>query len=410
MEREALIKMNSTGSTRPNYSKAETSAPQTSAEEVSAEEIVRMIEAGEPIQIMDVRAPEKVATGRIDLVSDRHFHNMRGSQLLHTTSVEETGLAPDVPVVVTCGAGRDSSVLAAHLTRLGLDAKSLRGGLAAWFRLTIPRILDAPEGLDSLVQFDRIGKGCLGYLLASESEAIIVDPPFRSDAYIAFLEESGAELVGVFDTHVHADYVSGAATLAENYGVPYYLHPADAVYPYDGRLGAVSHVPIADGAVIPLGRTEVTVCHTPGHTEGSVSYLIEDRVALTGDFLFVESIGRPDLGGREAEWAIALWESVERAKAEWSGSTAVYPAHYSSQSERRMGSAVGAAFESLLEHNPNLRIPNRDAFLKEIMDQNALFPEAYKKIKALNLRLAPIRENEVEELEVGRNECALGGV
>ncbi len=379
------------------------------ARQMSAADLAEILLAGDPVQIMDVRAPERVERGRIDLVPEGRFHNIRGSELMNHRDVGSTGLDPDLPVAVVCGHGSDSRILAAHLERLGLDARSLAGGLAAWMSLTVPIELDPPEGLDRLIQFDRIGKGCLGYLLVSDGKALIIDPPFRFGAYADAVEGLGAELVGVFDTHVHADYVSGAVALARRFGVPYYLHPADAVYPYDGTPGRIEFTPISDGDCIEFGASAIRVMHTPGHTEGSVTYMVEDRIALTGDFLFVESIGRPDLGGREEEWAGQLWDSVVRAIRGWDDGVAVYPAHYANQSERRMGRAVGASFGALRRENDILRIQDSDVFVRHILGQKAPFPEAYQKIKAINIGLAPMVELEIEELEMGRNECALGG-
>jgi glyoxylase-like metal-dependent hydrolase (beta-lactamase superfamily II) len=215
--------------------------------------------------------------------------------------------------------------------------------------------------------------------------------------------------VGVADTHIHADYVSGAVSLAQRFGVPYYLHPADAVYPYDGTPGAIDFTEIGEGSAIDLAGTRIDVMHTPGHTEGSVTFLIENRVALTGDFLFVESIGRPDLGGKEEEWAGQLWESMARAIRSWSDGVAVYPAHYASEGERRMGRAVGIPFGNLLRENHILRIQDPEVFLHHILSEKAPFPEAYRKIKAINVGLAPVADTEIDELEIGRNECALGG-
>jgi len=378
--------------------------------QLPAPELARIIDAGDPIQVMDVRAPERVARNRIDLVPPERFRNIRGSELMELKEVEGTGLDPILPVAVVCGRGMDSKVLASHLQRMGLDARSLAGGMGAWMRVTLPRELDAPEGLDRLVQFDRLGKGCLGYLLVSRGKAIIVDPPLHADSYLEAMEASDATLVGVADTHVHADYVSGAPALAARFGVPYYLHAADAVYPYDGTPGKLDFEAVSEGDTIPFGDTALGVLHTPGHTEGSVTYVLEDRVALTGDFLFVESIGRPDLGGKEEEWAKELWSSMARVIRAWGDGVAVYPAHYASDSERRMGRAVGIPFGTLLRDNEILRIQDPEVFLYTILDKKAPFPEAYRKIKAINVGLAPAAESEVEELEVGRNECALGGL
>lgn len=377
--------------------------------EISAEELAARIEMGEVLQVMDVRAPERVARGRLDLIPQDRYQNIRGSELIHIHDLSVTGMNPDLPAVVVCGHGKDSKVLAFHLGRLGVAARSLAGGMADWMRFTVPRPLDPPEGVDELIQFDRIGRGCLGYLLISDGEAVAVDPPLHFPGFERALENAGAKLVGVADTHAHADYVSGAALLARNHGVPYYLHPDDAVYPYDGTPGKMDFQPLADGDRIEVGQTALEVMHTPGHTEGSVTYLVEDRVAFTGDFLFVESIGRPDLGEREREWGTRLWDSVVRAVRSWPDGMAIYPGHYATQLERRMGRAVGTSFGQLLRHHRILQIQDPEVFLWTILEEKAPLPDAYRRIKALNLGLAPIVEEEVEDLEMGRNECALGG-
>jgi len=378
--------------------------------DIDAKGLASALAAGKLIQIMDVRAPERVARSRIDQVPADRYHNTRGSELMHTQDIESTGLDPDLPVVVVCGHGFDSKILAFHLGRLGLNARSLAGGLLAWMNHTVPTDLDVPEGLDRLVQFDRIGKGCLGYLLVSDGEAVVVDPPSVVDSYLKVLKESGANLVGVVDTHAHADYVSGAVSMATSLGVPYYLHAADAVYPYDGTPGAIEFTPISEGDTIPFGRTALRVVHTPGHTDGSVTLMAEDRVALTGDFLFVESIGRPDLGAKEEAWAGKLWDSMARAIREWDNNVAIYPAHYASERERRIGRAVGIPFGDLLAENEILKIQDPEVFLRYVLGRSGAFPESYRKIKAINLGLTTLEEDEVEELEFGRNECALGGI
>jgi glyoxylase-like metal-dependent hydrolase (beta-lactamase superfamily II) len=381
----------------------------SSAPEVSSVRLARALELGEPVQLVDVRAPARVATGRIDLVPDEHFHNIVGSQLVKTASLDGTGIDPAVPVTVVCGHGNDSKVLAVHLNRLGCQASSLAGGMTAWMMLALARDLDTPASLDRLIQFDRIGKGALGYLLISEGEALIVDPPRDVVAYLQAARDASAKVVGVADTHVHADYISGAPTLSRALGVPYCLHPADAVYPYDGTPGQLQFHALEEGGTIQFGRCTVRAMHTPGHTEGSLTYLIDDAVALTGDFIFVSSVGRPDLAGKASEWTADLWDSLERAKREWSPEVMVYPAHYGSDAERRANRAVGERFERLPEANAVMRFTDRDAFTAWVENQTASFPEAYRKIKAVNVGLLPVDEREADELEVGKNECALGG-
>ena len=376
---------------------------------ISVLDLARALEYGEPLQIVDVRAPTRVQQGRIDLVHDSRFHNIVGSTLIAYNALDGTGIDPSLPVVVVCGHGHDSKRLALHLNAIGCRARSLTGGLSAWMRVAMPRALQPPPSLDQFVQFDRLGKGALGYLLVSDGQALVVDPPLEASSYLEAAADRGARIVGVADTHVHADYVSGATKLARALGVPYHLHAADSFYAYDGTPGRLESQAIRDGSEIRFGRCAARVQHTPGHTEGSVTYLVDDEIALTGDFLFVGSIGRPDLAGKTAEWTAQLWRSVERAKREWPSTVRIYPAHYGGDAERNADRSVGAPFGQLLQANPSLQFSTREPFAAWVESKNASFPEAYKRIKAVNVALVDVTDEEAEELEIGRNECALGG-
>jgi glyoxylase-like metal-dependent hydrolase (beta-lactamase superfamily II)/rhodanese-related sulfurtransferase len=376
--------------------------------EISALQLAIWLNAGEDLQVVDVRPPGLVATGRIDVVSAHRFHNIAGTDLISRRSLAGTGIDPDLPAVVVCSRGHDSRVAAFHLNRLGCRARSLRGGMAAWMGVVLGReVAPRPPSLDRFFQFDRPGKGALGYLLVSDGEALIVDAPRDAGAYLGAARDAGARLVGVADTHVHADYISGGPALARTLEVPYYLHPRDAVYPYDGTVGRVDFRSVEDGDIVRFGRCGLHVLHMPGHTEGSVCYTIDEVVALTGDFIFVGSIGRPDLAGRTEEWTADLWESLELAKRTWRPALTVYPAHYASARERRADGCVAASFGLLLRENDALRFTDRGAFARWVAARTAAFPDAYRRIKAVNVGLLDVDDHAAEELEVGRNQCGL---
>jgi len=130
--------------------------------------------------------------------------------------------------------------------------------------------------------------------------------------------------------------------------------------------------------------------------------------ALTGDFVFVNSIGRPDLGGKAEEWTAKLWKSLERARHDWPAGTRIYPAHYASEKEREADRTIGRPFGRIRETNETLRIADEAAFFAWIQSKVGASPEAYRKIKAVNLGLLEVWDMEAQELEGGRNECALG--
>lgn len=373
--------------------------------EISPAELADRLEGGDDVQVLDVRAPFRLAAGSIEAP---RFHNVRGSEIMGLQDPSAAGLDPATPIAVVCGHGNASQTVTHHLLERGWTAQSVRGGVAAWMNLLRPRILSPPAGFDSFTQFDRVGKGSLGYLLVSGNKAIAIDPTRDWRTWASAAEAAGARLVGTADTHAHADFISGSPALAAELDIPYYLHPADATYPYDGTPGRISFRPIGDGDTIEVGRGALHVIHTPGHTEGSVSFRIDDDAILTGDFLFVGSIGRPDLAGKTEEWTGRLWESLVSARSGWPQEAVIYPAHYGSAAERNSDLSVGRPLEDLLATNATLSIATEDEFRAAVDRGVSTPPEAYPIIKAINLGLRTATPEEAEELEAGKNECALG--
>ena len=383
------------------------------APEIDPFDLAIRLEAGEPIRILDVRAPQRLAAGRVDPVPADRFHNVRGSEFVRMADpASSIGLDPGNPVAVVCGNGNDSRRIAALLGQRGYEAWSLRGGVNAWMRVVIPREITPPPGFDRLVQFDRIGKGALGYLLVAGDEALVIDPPRDWAPWSEAASASGARIVAVADTHVHADYISGAPDLARELAVPYYLHPADNAWPYDDTPGRLDIEPLADGTVLWIGGRSVVAHHTPGHTEGSTTLVAGDLQAaagaFTGDFLFVDSIGRPDLAGRMEAWVGDLWRSLERARGGWGSEVRLLPAHYAGEGEKNADRTVDRAFGEAREANVTLQIDAEAEFRAWVEANVSKPPEAYPQIKAINVGLEEATPQQADVLEAGKNECAVG--
>ncbi|PYO71092.1 MAG: sulfurtransferase, partial [Gemmatimonadetes bacterium] len=183
--------------------------------------------------------------------------------------------------------------------------------------------------------------------------------------------------------------------------MPYFLHAADAVSPYDERPGRLTNQGLGDGDTIAFGRATLRAAHVPGHTLGSIALLADDGLALTGDFLFVQSIGRPDLAGRSDAWAKLLWQSLERVRQTWPGDLLVLPAHYTSEGERRADRAVAARFDVIAATNGAAAIQDEGEFLQWIADHVTAFPDAYRTIKEVNLGLLEVSDADAEILETG---------
>jgi hydroxyacylglutathione hydrolase len=214
-----------------------------------------------------------------------------------------------------------------------------------------------------LKPFYRYETGCAAYVLGCGGcgKCAVVDPREEDlDAYVGFAESKGMRITHVFDTHVHADHRSGARALAERVGARYCLHrSADVAFPFE---------PLEDGQEIELGNTRLRVLHTPGHTPESICLVVTDLrrgtepwFVLTGDTLFVGTVGRPDLPGRADESAAELYRNVHEKLLSLPETLEVLPAHFA-------GSACGAgmsgkpsstlAFEK--RWNAALSLPERE--------------------------------------------------
>jgi glyoxylase-like metal-dependent hydrolase (beta-lactamase superfamily II)/rhodanese-related sulfurtransferase len=174
------------------------------------------------------------------------------------------------------------------------------------------------------------GLGCFSYLIGcpQDGRVFVVDPKRDSDDYLSIADENGLTISGIIDTHVHADHISGAHELRAHTGAPIYIsEEADVDY---------EHEVLRDGDRFELGSVLIEVIYTPGHTPNSVTLAVSDKargaspeMIMTGDLLFVGSIGRPDLGGGERldEQIANEYASLHEKLGKLPDLVEVYPAH-----------------------------------------------------------------------------------
>jgi hydroxyacylglutathione hydrolase len=171
--------------------------------------------------------------------------------------------------------------------------------------------------------------GCASYLIGdpSKGEAFLVDPAYAIEQYLEAAAEAGVRIVRVLETHTHADHVSGHGRFALEHGVPTSVHPlAEPEFAFD---------PLEDGQDIPAGDVPVRVIHTPGHRPEHCAFVVDDRLVLTGDSLFIGDAARPDLAIEAREGAEELFHSLQRL-TQLPDAYEVYPGHVA-------GSLCGAA-------------------------------------------------------------------
>ena len=313
----------------------------------------------------------------------------------------------DIPILAVCSEGHTSGYVAEGLRQLGYDAFNLEGGMVAWGNLyyTVALVQNARY---SLYQMVRPARGCVSHVLISGAKAAVFDPGRHIEHYQQLAAEHEARIEWVLDTHLHADHLSGGQALGEQQQAPYYLHPYDAIHPMDMLPARMAYHSLEDGQTLRIGNTEVKVLHYPGHTLGMVAFLIDERYLLSGDSLFIESIARPDLGGKAKAWTPLLYESLSRMTT-LADELVVLPAHFSDIRLTDQQGLLHASLGELKQHNPGLRklAEGEEVFVEYILANLPDFPSAYIEIKRANAGLLKVNETQAQELELGKNICAL---
>jgi glyoxylase-like metal-dependent hydrolase (beta-lactamase superfamily II) len=279
------------------------------------------------------------------------------------------------------------------LTRAGIDSQTLAGGLAGWNQILKPiYIVQKPK----VIQVQKIGKGCLSHVVESNGEAIVIDPLYPSEKYVEIAKEQGFKITKVMDTHQHADHVSAARDLASKANAELYLSKYEG-YDYDANF-------VGDDDVIPFGKSKIKVIHTPGHTPGSLSYVVDNKYVFTGDILFVESIGRPDLRDKAEEFTEQLYNTLHEKLLNLPDNTLVFPTHHGENAK-----AVNDAFYATIKASKKLQwldIPKQE-FIKKVVAITRPRPMNYRKIIAVNKGELELVNSEIPDLEIGPNRCAV---
>src|SRR5829696_8525387 len=270
---------------------------------IDVESLREMLERGEPVTVLDVRPEDQRVEWRVP--GSVHCDAYEALRVKDPSAMEGVNLPGRLPVVTVCGAGKTSAIAAEQLRDRGLQAVSLEGGMKAWSLAWNTAEVPVEGSRARVVQVRRTGKGCLSYIVESEGEAVVIDAALEPEVYLEIVNNRGWEIRGVLDTHIHADHLSRSRRLAEQSEAPLYLPEQDQV--------SFAFTPVRDDDVLEVGAAKLKAIHTPGHTPESTSYLLDDRVLFTGDTLFVDGVGRPDLEASSEEQrkrAQALYHSL----------------------------------------------------------------------------------------------------
>ena len=354
-----------------------------------------MLERGAPVTVLDVRTGEERAEWSIP--GSIHVNAYEALKNGDPEALAGVELPEDVLVVTVCGAGKTSAIASEQLRDRGFQAVSLEGGMKAWSLAWNTAEVPVEDSQARVVQVRRTGKGCLSYIVESEGKVVVIDAALEPEVYLKIVEDRSWKITGVLETHIHADHLSRSRRLAEQSGSTLYL-------PEQGRV-SFTFTPVRDKDVLEVGAAKLKAIRTPGHTPESTSYLLDDQALFTGDTLFVDGVGRPDLEASPEEKrrrAQALYHSLRHLLG-LPPKTLILPGHTSEP----------VAFDEELISGTIVQVSDgieslgasEDAFVNRILEQLPPAPSNYHRIVKLN-EAGGLPEEELTELTRGANRCA----
>ena len=301
------------------------------------------------------------------------------------------------PVVTVCAGGKTSLKAAEILKQKGYDVYSLEGGMKAWnFAWNIAEI----EFQDAkVIQVRRSAKGCLSYMIGSGDEAIVIDASLDPQVYLELAKENDWTIKLVTDTHIHADYLSRTRELAKASLAKHIL--------IDNASVDYSFTPFKNGDRVQFGNAILDVIHTPGHTLESTSFRLGADALFTGDTLFVDGVGRPDLKADQDEAtkrSKMLYHSLNKLLG-MTPNMWVFPAHLS-KAVPFDNNLVAETIKALKGKLDLLKL-SEDEFLKYTLSRIPPTPPNYLTIATLN-KQGSYEGYTPTELEAGANRCAIG--
>lgn len=361
---------------------------------ITTETLRRMLSAGEAVNIIDIRPlherSEWYIPGSIHIdVYDKLKQN-------DATAFNNIHLDKSIPVVAVCGAGKTSLTAAGILQHIGYNAFSLQDGMKGW-SLAWNTAYQKFSNFE-LWQVRRTGKGCLSYIIASNKEAIIIDASLPLDVYIQLVNQQQLSVKYVIETHIHADHLSRSKEVSEYFEAPLYL-------PFPNKVQFEFH-PVKPGTVFPIGSITLQSIPTPGHTLESYSFYIENKILITGDTLFTNGVGRPDLKSNaeeSREKTRMLYQSLHKLLS-LPDDVIVLPAHTNKPVE--FDNTVIQITIGEAKKNIAMLKNNEEEFVNSLLQKLPPTPLNFLSIIEKNIA-GSFKDINPVDLEAGANRCAI---
>jgi glyoxylase-like metal-dependent hydrolase (beta-lactamase superfamily II)/rhodanese-related sulfurtransferase len=380
--------------------------------EIEASNLKEKLDSGEDVFILDVRSQMEHDAWKLSCDKYTESHVIPVDNLSDSPDLIAKQIPRDKEIVTVCAHGMRSHRAAEMLSKLGYNVRSIKGGMAAWNQVydvaEVP-LRDLPANV-KVWQLRRVSKGCMTYVIASGNSAIVIDPTCDVENTVwKLVAENNLKVSIVIDTHMHADHVSGLSSLAKKSGAEVYTSAKEGYEPIAELEVKVNRV--QDGMELPIGNgTTIKVIQTPGHTEGSLCFLLKsasNNYLFTGDTLFVNGVGRPDLHSKAKEYATNLYNTYQEKILKYPDDTIILPAHFDTSStnvkhELLIADTLGA----IKKKNKLLSMP-KDEFVKFMVSTVPPRPANYEKIVQINKKVTACNQIKTGDLEEGPNACAI---
>ncbi|NQV40333.1 MAG: MBL fold metallo-hydrolase [Nitrosopumilus sp.] len=355
---------------------------------ISPEELSKKLQDPN-VYLLDVRDPDEFSD-----------YNIPGSINIPLSEIFDPESISKIPqnkeIVTICPHSNMATIATFALARNGIKSRILKDGLAGWSQVL--NAVNAEEN-PKVIQVEKIGKGCLSHVIISKNDAIVIDPLYPAEKYLEVVKQECAKITHIIDTHQHADHVSSAQQLSNLTGAPMYESNLEE---WDRTANFLD-----DGQEVAFGNSKLRVIHTPGHTPGSLSYVVDEKYVFTGDILFIESIGRPDLRDKAEEFAAQLYDSLHNKLLKLPPNTVVFPTHHGESVTSTKG-VFSTTIEKTKQHEI-LNLP-KEEFVQRVVDVTVPRPMNYQKIIQINKGSIPLVASDVPDLELGPNRCSIAGV
>ncbi len=360
---------------------------------------------GHDFTLLDVRNNEEFGRFKVEGPHLSKMINIPYIEFIEkeVESVAQVQVPKEESIRIVCAKEGSAKYVGEILVNNGWkDVRYLAEGIKSWGNMLAPKLVAAENGYE-LYQFIRPGKASCSYGLIFEGEMAVFDPSRNTQFYQDFATEHEARIVKTFETHLQADYISGSRQISTDTGAQIVGHENDF------KDATFEYKKLDDNEIFQFskGGPEIEAIHMPGHTPGSTSYLIDKKYMVTGDTVFILSIGRPDLGGMAEDWSKMLYSTLKTKIAALREDLVILPGHYIEWTEADAQQMFVATLGSIKNKNAEIYgIDNEDEFVRFIKDNMRKQPDEYAQIRKVNAGLLEVDEEDQEIMDLGKNECA----